>query len=112
MAKTESMQFDGRIGWARNSGFQAVNMAACFGATRIVLVGFDMTLEGGSHWHGDHGTGLSNPTQKRMAEWRRDMDAAASDLARIGVEAINASKVSALVNYRKAPLLDAVKGIA
>ena len=110
MLKSEEMQFDGRIGWARNSGFQAVNMAANFGADRIVLVGFDMTLSGGSHWHGDHGQGLSNPTERRVSEWRRDMDAAAFDLERAGVEVINASPVSALRNYRKVPLVEAVKG--
>jgi len=38
-----------------NSGYQAINLALHLGATRIVLLGFDMHCHGGkSHWFGDH----------------------------------------------------------
>lgn len=102
------MHFDGRIGSAKNSGFQAVNLAANLGASRILLVGFDMQLDGGSHWHGDHGPGLTNPTGEKIQRWRSDLDAAAPALAEAGVEVINTSRVSALTAYRKADLLEAV----
>lgn len=103
------MQFDGRIGSARNSGFQAVNLAANLGAARIILVGFDMNLKAGTHWHGDHEGGLTNPTDMKIKQWAAAMDAAADDLRGIGVEVINASPVSSLTAYPKMTLCEAAK---
>ena len=38
-----------------NSGYQAVNLAYMMGATRIILLGFDMMMTGTQrHWFGDH----------------------------------------------------------
>lgn len=44
----------------QNSGAGAVSMAFCFGAKKIILLGYDLQLTGGkAHCHGDHpkGTG-------------------------------------------------------
>lgn len=50
-----------RIHYGSNSGFQAINLAILFGATRIALVGFDMhTPAGRKHFFGDHPAGLVN----------------------------------------------------
>lgn len=87
---------------------QAVNLAACFGVSRIILIGFDMNLRAGSHWHGDHGKGLTNPSLTQIAEWADAMDGAAGQLAAIGVSVINASLTSALKNYPKMTLSEAV----
>lgn len=103
------MQFDRCIGSAKNSGFQAVNLAACFGASRIILIGFDMTLAGGSHWHGDHTGGLTNPSKVKIRQWATAMDGAAVDLLHIGVEVLNASPVSSLTAYPKMTLSEAAK---
>src|SRR4029077_474775 len=67
----------GVIGSGGNSGFQMVNLAAQFGATGIALVGFDMSLIGGVHWHGNHPYPLRNPDYNRFAEWREYLDAGA-----------------------------------
>lgn len=91
----------GEVGWGGNSGFHAVNLAAQFGAARIVLVGFDMHVAGGVHWHGRHPRGLNNPDARNTARWRRLMDAAAPDLAARGIEVLNASPTSALTAYAK-----------
>ena len=49
--------------YGSNSGFQAVNLAILKGATKVVLVGFDMRLvEGKSHFFGDHPAELRNRT--------------------------------------------------
>lgn len=49
------------IHYGSNSGFQAVNFALLKGATRIVLVGFDMrVVDGRRHFFGDHPQPLSN----------------------------------------------------
>jgi hypothetical protein len=42
-----------------NSGYQAVNLAYLLGATRIILLGFDMMMTGSSrHWFGAHPPGM------------------------------------------------------
>lgn len=98
-----------RIGWGGNSGFGAINLAAICGVSKIVLVGFDMHLENGSHWHGDHGAGLNNPNAGKVNRWRRAIDDAAGTLKAIGVEVINSSPSSSLKAYPKAPFLDAAR---
>lgn len=91
----------GIIGAGGNSGFQALNLAVQWGAARILLVGYDMTLAHGIHWHGRHGAGLHNPTDRSVARWRRAFDAAADTLAALGVQVVNTSPISALRRYPK-----------
>jgi hypothetical protein len=85
-----------------HSGFQAINLSVQFGAKRILLVGFDMV--GGRRLA--HEQGVAKQMSSRVAEWRKDMDAAAPQFERLGVEVINCSSVSALTAYRKARLED------
>jgi hypothetical protein len=91
-----------------NSGFHALNLAVQFGATRIVLVGFDMRTDRGLHWHGRHGNGLNNPTVRNFMSWRRVLDGAATQLAGLGIEMLNASQVSTLTAYPLVNLEDAL----
>lgn len=98
----------GVVGHGGNGGFQGLNLAIQCGARRIVLVGFDMTVEGGVHWHGKHGGRLNNPTAALTRRWRERLDAIAPSLSAMGVEVINASSVSALTAYRKSTLADAL----
>lgn len=97
------MLFDepGTIASGGNSGFQAVNIAAQFGATRILLIGFDMHAAAGVHWHGRHGKGLSNPADHNFVKWRRAFDENASRLAAMGIDVVNASPISALCCFRR-----------
>lgn len=88
-------------GGGPNSGFQAINLAVQFGATRIMLVGFDMHTVGGVHWHGAHGDGLVNPHEVCFVKWRRILDAAAARFRSLGVELVNCSPHSALSAYPK-----------
>ncbi len=48
------------IRYGSNSGFQAINLAILFGAKRIILVGFDMRINGSKHFFGDHPDPLYN----------------------------------------------------
>jgi len=43
----------GNLGWNSNSGFAAIHLALLFGATSLVLLGFDMKLGdgGNANWH-------------------------------------------------------------
>jgi hypothetical protein len=99
----DDMLFDapGEIGWGGNSGFQAINLAAQFGARRIVLIGLDATVAHGVHWHGKHGGGLRNPTAGTANGWRVRLDKAAPALEKRGIEVVNASPISELTAFRK-----------
>lgn len=98
----------GELGLGGNSGFAALNFVAQAGAERIILVGFDMRIDLGVHWHGRHGKGMKNPMSENVRRWRRVLDAAAPALEAMGITVINASPVSALRAYRKASLGDAL----
>lgn len=103
------MRFCGyRLGSGGNSGFQAVNLAAVAGARRIVLTGFDMSLNGGSHWHGDHNDLLGNPDAKMLANCAKILDRAATILKGRGIEVVNASRETALTAYRRVSIGDAL----
>ncbi|MCH2220043.1 MAG: hypothetical protein MK097_06935 [Dechloromonas sp.] len=93
-----------------HSGFQAANLAVQFGARRLILVGFDMTLKNGEHWAPDSGVGKAD--EARTKSWRVAMDAAAPQFAALGVEVINAGLDSALTAYPKMPFEAALERIA
>lgn len=99
----DRLQLDkfGVIGWGGNSGFHALNLAAQFGAAKIVLVGFDMRLDLGVHWHGKHPNGMCNPNNTAVLRWRKCIDSAEPVLAEVGIEVLNASPISALTAYCK-----------
>jgi hypothetical protein len=85
-----------------NSGHQAIGLATLFGATRIVLCGFD--LQGG-HWHGQHPLPLSNGNP---ASWREKFEPLARDLAAAGIDCVNASAATALTCFPRAKLAEAL----
>ena len=93
----------GTVGWGGNSGFHALNLAVQFGPARIALVGYDMQLKGGLHWHGAHPAGMTNPKAGNVERWRRAVDNAAKVIP-AGIEVVNCSAVSALTAYRKVDL--------
>lgn len=82
----------------QNSGYQALGLAALFGVSRVVLLGYDFMAGRGDrrHWHGDHPKGLGNAPPSRYPVWARLMAALARDLERKGVEVINSSRRTAL----------------
>lgn len=100
------IDLDRIVAAGRNSGAQAVNLAVLFGAARIVLVGYDMTLSHGVHWHGMHGGGSQNPTKSSLTKWGQQLDRAAASYEAAGVEVLNASPISALTAYRQVKLED------
>lgn len=56
----------GTIHYGSNTGFQAVGLAILKGATRVILVGFDMRkVDGRGHFFGDHPAGLHNRSDYR-----------------------------------------------
>lgn len=98
----------GRIGWGGNGGFHALNLAVQFGARKIILLGYDMTLRNGVHWHGMHQGSLANPRQASVDRWREILDKQAPVLAARGVQVVIGSPGSALSAYRKLELRVAI----
>lgn len=92
----------GRIHTGGNSGYQAIGLAALWGASRIVLLGYDMGAAGRLHWHADHDArNLGNPTHTQFAQWRARLTVAARDLRRLGVEVVNCSRASTLTCFER-----------
>jgi hypothetical protein len=85
-----------------------VNLACQFGARKIALVGFDMRVDLGLHWHGQHPGRLNNPTAKATEKWRARLDRQAPRLAEAGIEVVNCSAVSTLRAYPVMGLADAL----
>ena len=91
----------GEIGSGGNGGFQMINLAAQFGATGIALIGFDMHVKNGVHWHGVHPSPLRNPDHSRLYEYRKTLDASADKLFAQGIDVVNCSSTSALTAFPK-----------
>jgi hypothetical protein len=100
----------GVVGSAGNSGFQALNLAAQWGAKRILLVGFDMHDKGGVHWYGRNtGQRMSNPDEQNFRRWRVAFTAAAPVLTARGIEVVDAAPKGALTAFRKRTIAEALK---
>lgn len=97
-----------KISWNSNSGAAAISLAVHFGVKRIILLGFDMRLDQGkiSHWHGSHG----KPGEKRKPppfnRHLRGFPAIAQEAESMGVEIINTSLKSAILNFPKTAIKD------
>lgn len=99
----------GMIGAGGHSGFHALNLAVQWGASPIVLVGFDMRVDMGLHWHPDHKQ--RNPEAHHMERWRMALDAQAPRLAGLGVAVLNASPVSRLRAFPRIDLAAYAAGL-
>ena len=86
-----------------NSGAQAINLAYLMGATRVILLGYDMGATGHSHWFGSHPEGLMNGN---YSGYVGNFSKLASDLKREGVEVINCTPTTALTQFPKAEIGD------
>lgn len=95
-----------------NSGGQAINLAVHLGATRILLLGFDMqrhNASGKHRWHGDHPYGKTVPAYNVFALY---MPSIVTPLKTLGVEVINCSRDTALTYFRRATLADALAEVS
>lgn len=89
-----------------NSGYQAINMAYLLGATKIILLGYNMSKPGGkNHFFGDHPKGLHNGNYEAYA---KNFDRLAEDLSQEGVEVINCTPNSKLTQFQRGELCDEI----
>jgi hypothetical protein len=110
--KSNRLSFDeiGAIGAAGNSGFQALNLAAQFGASRIMLIGFDVHGRSGEHWYGRNNWNFANnPTEDNYRRWRAAFEASAVDLTDRGIDVVNCSVSSDLKCFRKQTIEQALR---
>lgn len=95
------------VGWNRNSGAAAINVAVHTGAKRIILFGFDMKLDNemNQHWHKiyssplDITTSIFNKHLIGFPQIKRDADA-------LGVEIINCNPNSGIECFPKCNFKD------
>ena len=88
------------------SGFQALNLVAQFGATDIILIGYDLR-DGreGPHWYGrNKWVNANNPMPSNYARWQKGFKAAAPTLKKAGVAVVNVSPGTELEAFPKADL--------
>lgn len=97
-----------RIHMNGNSGAQAINVAAAFGANRILLLGFDMKADklGRDHWFGQHPKPL---VQKQLYDdWLHKFEFIAKDAKALGLDIINCTPGSALTLFPMQPITEAL----
>lgn len=88
-----------QICWNRNSGAAAINLAYLLGAKKIVLLGYDMKLDGDKHnWHDNHKT---KPKAGVYSRFLQVFPKIASDARNLGVEIYNATPDSMLMDFPK-----------
>jgi hypothetical protein len=87
-----------------NSGFQAINLATLFGATKVILVAFDMQPgpAGELHHFGSHPAPLVQTCL--FDEWMHKAKAIAEDAQKRGIDIVNCSARTAMTAFRRADL--------
>jgi len=95
-----------RVSWNNNSGSAAISIAANAGAKRIILLGFDMKLDGQSkqHWHNLYGKRDRKPGKPVRLPFERHLrgfEEIAKDAKKRGIEIINCCPDSAITQFPK-----------
>lgn len=85
-----------------DAGTSAINLAFLFGASEIVLLGFDMT--GGRWLNGRYDHHLPFPPQCQFDDHLSALPTIAADLSATGVRVVNCSPISAVKVFEKRPL--------
>lgn len=90
----------------QNSGYQAINLAVHLGASRILLLGYDMQRgpKGEEHWHGDHPNSSRSPYER----FRLHFQTLVEPLKSAVVQVVNCSRRSSLTCFPMMPLREAL----
>lgn len=84
-----------------HSGYQAINLAILTGASRIILLGYDMKPSGlRSHWFGNH----PDNSRQNFTAWIDAFNGTDKLAKNIGVDIINCSRDTALKEFDLQPL--------
>lgn len=95
---------------AENSGGAAINVAVLLGATRILLLGYDMGIDakGRRHFYDTGATWVNSPFPK----FRKLIATMADPLKAAGIEVVNCSRQTALECFPTGRLEDALAEVA
>lgn len=89
-----------RIHFGGNSGYQAICLAYIKGASRIILLGYDMKpTNNQNHWHGNHPDEIDKHHILKYTQWINHMDLLAQDARAKNFNIINCTKDSALTCF-------------
>lgn len=89
------------IGWNMNTGGSAINLAYHFGATRVILLGFDMhQVENRSNFH-DYNIIKDKDPESVYKKFLRYFKWIAEDAEKLGLEIINTTMDSSLELFPK-----------
>lgn len=100
------------VSWNKNSGGSAISVAVHMGAKRIFLLGFDMKLiDNKQHFHSQYNRSgePKNITRLPFQRHLQGFPAIAADAKKMGVEIINVNPDSAINDFRKVDLQEALK---
>lgn len=88
-----------------HSGYQAMNLAVLLGASKIILLGYDMQPTGGQdHFFGKHPHGNTPPFALFLASFAQIVE----PLRELGVAVVNASRDTALTLFPRQPIEEAL----
>lgn len=92
----------------KNSGYQAINLAVHLGASRILLLGYDMQAGAGgrTHFFGDHPWARGH--QSPFGLFLRLFDTLVEPLRAAGVEVLNCTRATALRAFPRQSLEQAL----
>jgi hypothetical protein len=85
-----------------DAGTSAINLAVLFGATEIVLLGYDMI--GGRWFNGEISHFLPEPHEAVMQQHMAPLPALAEDAKRKGIRIVNCSPISRVTCFERQPL--------
>lgn len=102
-----------KVSWNNNSGAAAISMAANAGVKRIILLGFDMTLdsEKNQHWHKHYQKVGNNPRRDVNTSFARHLSSFGTiyqDANKRGLKLINTSMNSKIKEIPKIPLKELI----
>lgn len=92
-----------------NSGFAAINLAYHLGVSKIILLGYDMHIEGSrTNWHNEPREQFERFAQTLKRDMLPHFSTLVEPLKQAGVEVINATPNSALTCWPYQPLEEAL----
>lgn len=109
-AGTQGLESDaGGLRTGGNSGYQALNLCAHLGASKILMVGFDMRGDNASHWFGQHPDSCRKAMIGGFDRMAKHFDTIADPLADRGISVVNCTPGSAITAFPMGDLMTEIK---
>lgn len=83
-----------------NSGFGAIQLAMALGANPIYLLGYDMSVGEGTHWHNGYPKQDKHALAERLKGYRKELEMYAPKFKELGFDIVNLSPNSELNCFR------------